>query len=82
VKAENKQNRLIHEPLGSSRYKINKFVVACESREQAEQIVRAAEKRSEMKYISVRTKKPKYGIKYVVSEREFSRLGDIWRGQL
>jgi len=67
---------------GGAANKINKFVVACESREQAEQIVRAAEKRSEMKYISVRTKKPKYGSKYVVSEREFSRLGDIWRGQL
>ena len=68
---------------GGAQGKINKYVVECESREQADQIVAAARRRSEMKHISMTTKLPKYSpSKYVVSMRKFDELGEIWTGDV
>ncbi len=68
---------------GGSSGKINKYVVECSNREQADQIVAAARRRSEMKYINMVSRLPKYPeSKYVVSLRKFSELGEIWTGDV
>ena len=60
---------------------INKYIVECETYEQAETIERAASKRSEMKYINIRTTKPHYGKGYLESWKTFDSLGSIWKGE-
>ena len=68
---------------GGAQGKINKYVVECSTREQADQIVAAARRRSEMKYINRVARLPKYPeSKYVVSLRKFSELGEIWTGDV
>lgn len=65
---------------GEAENKTNKFVIVCENYEQAKVIYENAKKRPEMKYINIRTTKPRYYPKnnYVVSFRRFDELGEIW----
>lgn len=65
---------------GRAEGKINKFVVSCDTYEQAETIERNAHKREEMKYINITTKKPSYpSSRYVTSWRTYNDLGAIWK---
>lgn len=64
---------------GKAEGKTGKFVVECETRQQAETIRNNAEKRQEMKYINITTRKPYYNNnKYITTFRQFSELGRIW----
>lgn len=64
---------------GKAQGKINKYVVACDTLEQAETIERNAKKRSEMKSISVHSKMPYYTpTRYVVTWKDYNELGEIW----
>jgi hypothetical protein len=67
---------------GGSSGKINKYVVECSNREQADQIVSAAKLRSEMRNINIVTRFKYPPSKYVVSLRKFSELGEIWTGSV
>lgn len=64
---------------GLASGKTNKFIVVCETYMDAEIIQRNAEKRSEMKYINITNKKPRYGNNVVESWRNFDELGQIWK---
>lgn len=64
---------------GKAESKINKFIIECDSLEDAQTIKRNAEKRNEMKYISIKDKKPKYGKNYLESYTTFAELGEIWK---
>lgn len=64
---------------GRAEGKINKFVVCCETRQQAETIEKNARKRDEMTYINIRTKKPYYnGNRYLTTYKQFNELGRVW----
>ena len=64
---------------GMAKNKTNKYVVICDTHEQAQIIEKNAKKRSEMIYINITSKKPYYNSKrFVVSERRFDELGEIW----
>lgn len=65
---------------GQAEGKINKFVICCETREQAETVAKNARKQREtMKYINITTKKPCYSNnKYITTFRQFNELGKIW----
>ena len=66
---------------GHSDDKINKFIIECETQEEAIQIEYAAHKRPEMKYINIHTKMPRYNKKnYLISLKKFNELGSIWTG--
>ena len=66
---------------GRAEGKINKYVIACDNQQQAEQIEAAAKKRSEMKYITVYTGLPNYDPeKYLTTERHYNDLGEVWTG--
>ena len=64
---------------GPAENKINKYVIECDSQQQADQIEAAAKKRSEMKYIIICAERPVYDPgKYLVSEKHYNDLGTIW----
>tara|TARA_R100000655_G_scaffold55221_2_gene93278 strand:- start:3210 stop:3668 length:459 start_codon:yes stop_codon:yes gene_type:complete len=66
---------------GCADGKINKFIIECETKEEAIQIKYIAHKRPEMKYINIHTKMPNYNHKkYLVSLKKFNELGSIWTG--
>ena len=67
---------------GNSEGKTNKYIVECETFEQAETIKRNANKRSEMKYINISSNKPilYYNKRdYLISLVSYSELGEIWK---
>lgn len=65
---------------GHAENKINKFIVECDTREQADTIMCNANKRSEMKYVNMTTKKPYYNTKhYYSSFQTYDELGGIWK---
>lgn len=65
---------------GRAEGKANKFVIAVPDFEKAKIIERNARKRPEMKYINIRSTKPRYNKRYVLtSMRGFNELGDIWK---
>lgn len=64
---------------GMAQGKTNKFIVVCETWQDAETIQRNAEKRSEMKYINITDKKPRYGKNVLESWKKFDELGEIWK---
>lgn len=66
---------------GHSQGKTNKLIIVCETLPQAEQIQRAAHKRSEMRYINIRTTKPKYGANILESWKSWNELGTVWTGE-
>jgi hypothetical protein len=64
---------------GQAEGLINKYVIECESQQQAQICVKNARLRSEMKYINIVRKKPYYNqSRYLVSLKKFSELGSIW----
>ena len=64
---------------GEAEGKINKYVIECESHQQAQICAKNACLRSEMKYINIVSKKPYYKqSRYLVSLKKFSELGSIW----
>ena len=64
---------------GKAENRINKYIVACDNQQQAEQIEAAAKKRSEMKYITVYTGIPNYDpCEYLVSMKHYNDLEDVW----
>lgn len=67
---------------GMAKGKTNKMIVVCDTWQQAEQIERAAHNRSEMKYINIRTTKPRYGSNVVESWKTWNDLGPVWKGSL
>jgi hypothetical protein len=65
---------------GMSEGKTNKYIVECETFEQAETIERNANKRSDMKYINISSNKPYYNKRdYLISLVSYSDLGEIWK---
>jgi hypothetical protein len=64
---------------GSAKNKKNKFIVECETLQQAETIERNAQKRNEMKYINICSKRPRYGANVLESWNTFDDLGEIWK---
>lgn len=65
---------------GMAKGKINKYVVICQTGEEALLIKRNAERRNEMKYINITTRKPYYNkSRYLVTEKTFDELGEIWK---
>jgi hypothetical protein len=64
---------------GMSQGKTNKYVIACETIEQAEMIERNAKKRSEMKYVNICSRMPRYGANVLVTMKTFSDLSGPWK---
>jgi hypothetical protein len=65
---------------GYAAGKTNKMIVACDTIAQAEQIERVAQRRPEMRYVNIRTTKPRYGANVVESWKTWDDLGTIWKG--
>ena len=65
---------------GKAENKVSKFIVVCETMEQARAIERNAKKRNDMKYINIYFTKPCYNKeRYVESVRSYDELGVIWK---
>jgi hypothetical protein len=65
---------------GLAEGKIAKFIITCDSFEQAEIISRNAQKRTDMRRITVSKKIPYYSPRgYQVSYETWDTLGDIWK---
>ena len=64
---------------GNATNKTNKFIIECETIEQAETIQKNARKRSEMKYINICINKPRYGANVLESWKKYDDLGQIWK---
>jgi hypothetical protein len=64
---------------GCAKGKTNKFIIECDSLNDAEIIERNAHKRNEMKYINLCKNKPRYGSNILQSHKHFNELGDIWK---
>ena len=64
---------------GMAQGKTNKCIIECETLQQAETIERNAQKRSEMKYINICSKKPRYGKNVLESWKHYEDLGSIWK---
>lgn len=65
---------------GKADGRTNKFVVECETWDEAITIKRNAMKRPEMKYVNILPKKPKYNpYVYYPSFTTYNELGDVWK---
>jgi hypothetical protein len=64
---------------GCASGKINKFIIECDTLEQAEQIERAARRRPEMKYVNVCTRRPRYGSHVLQSLKTYADLSGSWK---
>lgn len=64
---------------GMAQNKKNKFIVECETYQQAETIERNAKKRNEMKYVNICSSRPRYGANVLESWKKFDELGEIWK---
>ena len=58
---------------GLAKGKTNKVVVVCENWQEAEEVEEALHRRSEMKYINVRSSKPYYNNNYVISWYKYNK---------
>jgi len=67
---------------GYAAGKTNKMIVECDNIEQAEQVERAAQRRPEMRYVNIRSTKPRYGSNVVESWKTWDDLGPVWKGSL
>ena len=63
---------------GPATGKTNKLIVECETYDQAELIERNAKKRSEMRYVNIRSTKPYYGNHILESWKTFDEMGGPW----
>lgn len=60
---------------GRAEGKLSKFIIECETYEQAEQIKAVAKTRSEMRYINIRSTKPYYDSrKYYSSWKTYEQM--------
>jgi hypothetical protein len=68
---------------GMAEGKTNKYVIGCNTYQQAETIVRNARKRSEMKHINIVVgRKPYFNPRrFIVSYQDYKELGAIWKKQ-
>ena len=67
---------------GEARNKINKFIIECDSFQQAETIEKSAKKRDEMRYVNICSNKPYYNkSRYLESHKRFDQLGTVWTGK-
>lgn len=66
---------------GYATGKTNKLIIECETLAQAEQIESAARRRPEMRFVNIRTTKPRYGSHVLESWKSWSDLGPIWTGE-
>jgi hypothetical protein len=65
---------------GLAKGKINKYLVVCDTWEEAEIIQKNALLRPEMKFVNITLRKPNYsGKRYIVSMSNFWELGQIWK---
>lgn len=65
---------------GLSAGKINKYVVACKTFDQAAQIAANAKKRDEMTHVNICVRKPSYpSSRYYVSWKNYSELSGSWK---
>ena len=64
---------------GGAVGKTNVYVVECETEEQANHIISAAEKRSEMKRVQLCLNFPRPRPNVVYTHRMFAQLGDTWQ---
>ena len=64
---------------GHAKNMKNKYIVSCDTMEQAEAIEDAANDRDEMKYVCIRLTKPYYGAGYLETWKTFDELGDVWK---
>jgi hypothetical protein len=67
---------------GYAAGKTNKLIIECADIAQAMQVERAAQRRPEMRYVNIRTTKPRYGANVVESWKTWDDLGDIWKGAM
>lgn len=63
---------------GMAANKTNKLIIACDDFKQAQSIARNAEKRKEMKYINICSKKPQIKSNQYPSWKHFEDMGEIW----
>lgn len=63
---------------GKASGMINKYIVICESWEDAETVEKNAHKRPEMKYININITEPKQKSGYLLTFKHFNELGNIW----
>lgn len=67
---------------GLANNRINKYVIECDTLEEAQAIKRAALKRNEMKYVNIIENKPKYSHhKYLTSLVKYAELSEIWKNK-
>jgi hypothetical protein len=64
---------------GAAAGKTNKLIIACDTIAQAEQVERAGRRRPEMRYVNIRTTKPRYGANVVESWKTWADLGAVWK---
>jgi hypothetical protein len=65
---------------GEAEGRTSKYVVECDTTAQANQILHAAHKREEMKYINTSFKRPRYPAdRYQVTRRHWNDLGGVWK---
>jgi hypothetical protein len=64
---------------GLAQGKTNKLIIECDTAEQVHTIYRNANNRSEMKYVNICNKKPRYGSNVIESWKTFDELGEIWK---
>ena len=65
---------------GPAEGKRNRFVVSCDTDKQADQIIRAANERSEMSGVGVVSVEPRDTNMDLVTLRQFHTLGEAWTG--
>jgi len=63
---------------GKATGKTNKFIIACDTLEQAERVKDNAHKRDEMTYVTLRTGKPTIKKNVLPSWKHVDELGEIW----
>jgi hypothetical protein len=65
---------------GDAENKINKFVIECSNRAQAEQIATHARTRSEMRRVKITLERPTFypRSRYLVSTKTYADLGGCW----
>lgn len=65
---------------GLAQGKTNKYVVECETYDQAQLIEKNAKKRDEMKYINICTRRPIYPSRaFHVTWKKFEDLKGMWK---
>lgn len=64
---------------GRAKRKKNRFIVECDTLQQAETIERNALKRPEMRYVSISFRKPNYGPDVHESWKTYDQLRNVWK---